>query len=337
VPGPWRSLDLASGAHVASGHRPPRPGCNPATLAYVSQHGVLAGVNRMSRTTRLIWSLIIGTVAVGAINVAAAAEATSAAIGPNQSFIGQVNGTHPKATIKVVCPGPVRPPPFAQSGHPLADQTLGVAPAPSTTAHTGFTGSRVKSITATFVLPVDAPTVPVTFTHYGSQPIPTSLLLPCSGSAPVVFSPQPTSKTARSASVTVTYENVAVTDQVARTAACQGTIDLSHLAFSPRSVTAGETSTAHLTALNCTGTSQQAEVTWLGRFTANGTGIPAGCPAIDPLAQGISFGAHGSAQGHVGYTVPSSCRATGLEVTARITGQGGTVLASRMTVLKITG
>jgi hypothetical protein len=155
--------------------------------------------------------LIVATVAVGGISVTASAQPASTAIGPNQSFIATVNGKHPTATITVACPGPVRPPPFAQGGHPIVNQTLGVLPARATTTSTGFTGSRGKSITVTFVLPVDSPAIPVTFTHYGTQPIPTSLLLPCSGSAPVVFTPQPTRKTARSASVMVTYENIAVT------------------------------------------------------------------------------------------------------------------------------
>jgi hypothetical protein len=49
----------------------------------------------------------------------------------------------------------------------------------------------------------------VTFTSYGSPPIPTSLVLPCSATGSVVFSPRPTSRTARSTTVTVTYLNLA--------------------------------------------------------------------------------------------------------------------------------
>lgn len=150
-------------------------------------------------------------VAVGTSCVAAGAQTASTAIGPNQAFIGLVNGTRPKATIKVVCPGPVRPPPATQTGHPVSGQTLAVTASRSTLTSVGRTGSRGTSISVTFVTPVDAPTVPVTFTRYGTQPLPTSLLLPCSGSTPVVFSPQPTSKTARSSSVSTTYENIAVT------------------------------------------------------------------------------------------------------------------------------
>jgi hypothetical protein len=45
----------------------------------------------------------------------------------------------------------------------------------------------------------------LTFTTYGSQPIPTTLLLPCIGSGTVVFTPRPTSATARSVTLTVTF------------------------------------------------------------------------------------------------------------------------------------
>jgi len=164
-----------------------------------------------TRTTRLIGSTLAGILVLVATGASASAEPASVTIGPEQAFIGLVNGTHPKATIKVVCPGPVLPPPATQTGHPLSGQTLGVMPEASTSTTTGWTGSRGRSIAVLFVTPVDAPTVPVTFTRYGTQALPTSLLLPCSGSTPVVFSPQPTSKTARSASVLVTYENIAVT------------------------------------------------------------------------------------------------------------------------------
>jgi hypothetical protein len=45
----------------------------------------------------------------------------------------------------------------------------------------------------------------VTFTDYGSQPIPTTILLPCYGSTTVLFVPRPTSRTARSAHVKITF------------------------------------------------------------------------------------------------------------------------------------
>src|SRR5207247_1836768 len=48
--------------------------------------------------------------------------------------------------------------------------------------------------------------VGVQFTHYGvAQSIPTSLELPCAGQGLVIFSPEPSSSTARPATVTVNY------------------------------------------------------------------------------------------------------------------------------------
>jgi hypothetical protein len=45
----------------------------------------------------------------------------------------------------------------------------------------------------------------VTFTQYGSQPIPTTLRLPCYGTSSVLFRPVPTSATARSTHVSVRF------------------------------------------------------------------------------------------------------------------------------------
>jgi len=106
------------------------------------------------------------------------------------------------AKVDVVCPGPLR---VGQTGHPASGQTLGVESPPPATASTGYTGSRGRSIVASFVTSSAAGTATVTFTQYGTQPIPTTFLLPCYGSGVVVFAPQPTSHSARSARVAVTY------------------------------------------------------------------------------------------------------------------------------------
>jgi hypothetical protein len=129
---------------------------------------------------------------------------SSSAIGPNQAFVGAVNGRTPKAVIFVVCPGP-----SGVTGHPEGHQTLGVSLARSGTTTTGFTGSRGRSIMA--VLGGGATSTAFDFMAYGSQTVPTSLLLPCSGTGSVVFLPRPASKTARSATVTVSFVNLALT------------------------------------------------------------------------------------------------------------------------------
>jgi hypothetical protein len=149
---------------------------------------------------------------IGSVAVAPTVSAQSVTpVGPHQSFFGLVNGTHPTAVIKVFCPGPIR---VGQTGHPVGGQTVGVRLGPaSTAADSGYTGSLGRSIVVSFPSPVTTPpstNPPITFRTYGTQPIPTSLVTPCAGRLPVVFSPVPTSKTARSAVVEVTYENIAV-------------------------------------------------------------------------------------------------------------------------------
>jgi hypothetical protein len=48
--------------------------------------------------------------------------------------------------------------------------------------------------------------VTVSFDRFGhAKPIPTTLMMPCSGTGSVVFSPDPTSATAHSATVSVQY------------------------------------------------------------------------------------------------------------------------------------
>src|ERR1022692_1400917 len=117
-------------------------------------------------------------------------------------------------------------------------------------------------------------------------------------------------------------------------ASCSGVIQITRLAFTPRAITPGGTSTANLTARNCTGTSQQTTAVWLGRFVGSGVGIPPGCPAIDPLPLSATFAPHGQLRSSVGYLVPSGCTATQLQVTVEIE-QGGTVLAERTADLAV--
>jgi hypothetical protein len=130
------------------------------------------------------------------------------AIAPGQHFVGLVNKHTTNVVIVMACPTPDP----NGTGHPLGGQTIAVEPPSSTATTTGYTGTHGRSITASFVLPVPTSTASagLRFTHYGSQTLPTSLVLPCSGSGLVVFTPEPTSKTAHSTSVTVTFGNVAV-------------------------------------------------------------------------------------------------------------------------------
>lgn len=108
---------------------------------------------------------------------------------------------------------------------------------------------------------------------------------------------------------------------------CTGTIQIVKMAFKPSPVFPAQQTAVHLVARNCTAQSQQTTVTWYGRFeTLNHTF--AGCPVIDPLAQGAKFAPFATFDGKVGYLVPGDCTATSLAVTVKIS-QGGSVLAKR--------
>jgi len=152
---------------------------------------------------------VVGTMitATAFTTAATAAAPPATGIGPHQHFVGLVNGRLANATIAMVCLPPLDP---GQTGHPLGGQTVAVEPPPATAGSTGDTGSRGRSIIASFALPSAVGTSTLTFTHYGSQQIPTTFTLPCGGSGAVVFSPSPTSKTAQSATVKVTFGNITV-------------------------------------------------------------------------------------------------------------------------------
>ena len=116
-------------------------------------------------------------------------------VGPKEHFTAQVNGHSKRAVVAVVCSMPLQ---TGETGYPLAGQSVGLE-----LGGAGRTGSLATSIVTTFT-----PTATVTFTQYETQSLPSTLVLPCAGSGTVTFAPEPTSSTARSASVTVTYASV---------------------------------------------------------------------------------------------------------------------------------
>ena len=130
-----------------------------------------------------------------------------APIGPNQLFIALVNGKTADAVITVVCPFPPTP---GETGSPTAGQYVEVEPeVAGTGAPFGFTGSAADSIAALFSPASVTNEAIVIHDYFVHVPIPTTFRLPCSGSGVVPFVPLPGSSTARSATVTVTYANVA--------------------------------------------------------------------------------------------------------------------------------
>jgi hypothetical protein len=125
-------------------------------------------------------------------------------IGVNQTFSGYVNNG-PPGTIIIAVACTVGD----KTGHPLAKQPVEVKPvASSSTADNGFTGSKGDKITASLA-PTTAATIIASFTsYYVKKDIPTGITVPCSGTGTMLFVPSPTSKTAKTAKLTVTFGNI---------------------------------------------------------------------------------------------------------------------------------
>lgn len=122
--------------------------------------------------------------------LAAASPAQAITVGPKQYFTGQVFGKTALSVIDVSCAG------VATSGHPVPGQTVEVnllLPPVATTA--GYTGDLAVEIDAALIFPTGpvSEKIPIaTFTQYSLKlPIPSSITVPCSGSAVMNFSPFP--------------------------------------------------------------------------------------------------------------------------------------------------
>jgi hypothetical protein len=126
---------------------------------------------------------------------------------------------------------------------------------------------------------------------------------------------------------------VATASSPTSTPAC--VVKITAMRFHPRRVARGGSSVVHLRARNCTDQTQDASLTWLGSFVGATPGIPEGCPAIDPVAQPVSFTPHGRITASLGFVVFPSCTASALSETARLTAPDGTVLAEQAVDLRI--
>jgi hypothetical protein len=116
-------------------------------------------------------------------------------IGPNQHFLGLVNGSNDDPTVYVVCPGPIS---NGRTGPVAGGQTMSVA---NVAIGGGYTG--LFSVVYAWFVPTATPTpvaspTPVgpptqlKFTEYGvPQSIPTSVRVPCDGTGEVEFSSCP--------------------------------------------------------------------------------------------------------------------------------------------------
>ncbi len=130
--------------------------------------------------------------AVAALIVAAMLSGASAAaafapdpIGPDQHFIGLVNGSNFQSTVYTACAGPIWP---GRTG-PVVGGTLSVA---RVAKRHGATGP-LSQVYAWFVPDASGPSPQmVKFTDYGvAQPVPEAVRVPCDGKGRVQFSPCP--------------------------------------------------------------------------------------------------------------------------------------------------
>jgi hypothetical protein len=128
--------------------------------------------------------LMMGLTATAALLAGPAAAQT--VIGPNQHFIGFVNGSSNAAVVKTVCPGPATP---GRKGSVAGGQTLSVAKVSGGMGNTGL----FSQVFAWFVPTANGHTpTQLTFTHYGRpRTIPTSVRVPCVGHGTVEFSSCP--------------------------------------------------------------------------------------------------------------------------------------------------
>jgi Cellulose binding domain len=119
-------------------------------------------------------------------------------------------------------------------------------------------------------------------------------------------------------------------------ATCTGTdaIQVTQFTFTPPSVTAGQSSTANLTAVNCTAQTIQASALWYGRYQVPGNpNIPPGCPAIDPLDFQVTIAPGGQyTQAFPYFSTFTQCTATQLLATVLIEGSGVTYAQATATL-----
>ena len=131
---------------------------------------------------------------------------------------------------------------------------------------------------------------------------------------------------AAAAITSVVIGGTAATASTTSAAACTGTVQVTSFSFDPSRVSPGGRSTATLTVQNCTSTAVSVSATWFGRFTAPGvTGIPTGCPAIDPIVQQSNIAPNGTATQSMGFSTFAQCTASELDAVVNLSAGGTTV------------
>lgn len=107
-------------------------------------------------------------------------------------------------------------------------------------------------------------------------------------------------------------------------AACTDGIAVQQFSFNPATVQAGQSSTATLILQNCTSQTVQGSTTWYGRFTGSGSGIPPGCPALDPYVMPYTIAAGSTTTLTLPTFTNQGCQATGLQMTVNLSENGVT-------------
>lgn len=157
---------------------------------------------------------LTGAVAVALLAGTANAAVDPAPIGPNQFFTGLVNGTNVDAVVTTDCVGPVVP---GEMGHPVSGQFVSVDPAAASgsAADLGFTGSLGDSVQVFLGGPTasgpSSTGLVGTLNDYAVRlAIPTTIEVPCDGAGAAAFVPEPTSPTAKTAILDVTFRSIGV-------------------------------------------------------------------------------------------------------------------------------
>jgi hypothetical protein len=109
-------------------------------------------------------------------------------------------------------------------------------------------------------------------------------------------------------------------------APCSAAVQITSLTFNPPQASPGQGSAATVVVRNCAAQQQTFSAMTTARFLGATSGIPAGCPVLDPLPPSqVTLPAGGTWSGTTGYTVFSGCTATVLRVTVRLSDQTGTL------------
>lgn len=150
------------------------------------------------------WLVAVAAAAITAVTATPASADVIIPIRPHQHFEGLVNGKTNHALIRTNCFSP-GPGPIPLFGHPLRGQTVEVV---RDADSDGFTGSAASQIDVYFPSP-SLLNPPVVLRAYDvPATIPVSLVVPCFGTAKVQFLPTPTSPTAVTETVDVTFEGL---------------------------------------------------------------------------------------------------------------------------------